>query len=82
VIRMHDTQNNVVSEITHNFVMPEITPADETFYVVRRGDSLWVISRNFLGRGIQFSIIAAANNIENPDLIFPNQRFRIPITAR
>jgi nucleoid-associated protein YgaU len=56
-----------------------MTKADETFYVVRRDDCLWVIARNFLGRGIQFSIIAAENNIKNPDLIYPNQKFKIPI---
>jgi len=81
-IKMHDAQNNVVSEIVHEFTMPKMTGNDDTFYVVRRGDSLWVISRNFRGTGFQFTAIQAANNIENPDLIFPNQRLRIPVSGR
>lgn len=81
-VKMHDSNNNIVSEMKHEFEMPEMTDADDTFYVVRRGDSLWVISRNFLGKGIQFSIIATANNIENPDLIYPNQKFKIPVKAK
>jgi nucleoid-associated protein YgaU len=78
-VKLHDGRNNVVATVDHSFTMPEMTKADETFYVVRRDDCLWVIARNFLGRGIQFSIIAAENNIKNPDLIYPNQKFRIPI---
>jgi nucleoid-associated protein YgaU len=30
-------------------------------------------------RGVLFSIIAARNDIENPDLIFPNQKLNIPV---
>ena len=78
-VRMHDSAGTAVNEIKHRFTMPEMTDANETFYVVRRGDTLWVIARNYLGRGFQFTAIASANNIENPDLIFPNQRFRIPV---
>ena len=81
-IRMHDAQNNSVAQITHEFTMPAMTGNADTFYVVRRGDSLWVISRNFKGTGFQFTAIAAANNIENPDLILPDQRLRIPVRAR
>ena len=78
-IRLHDTRGTVVAELHHEFTMPEMTPGDETYYTVRRGDTLWVIARNYLGRGIMFSIIADANNIKNPDLIYPDQRFQIPI---
>ena len=81
-VKMHDTADNVVGEFNHEFIMPKITPADDTFYVVRRGDTLWVISRNFLGKGIQFSLIASANDIQNPDLIYPKQKFKIPVKAK
>ena len=81
-IKMHDSNGNVVSKIEHKFAMPEMTPADDTFYVVRRGDTLWVISKNFLGKGLRFSIIANENGIENPDLIYPKQKFKIPVRAK
>jgi hypothetical protein len=78
-VKMHDAENKIVASIDHNFTMPEMTGADETFYIVRRDDCLWVIAKNFLGKGIQFSIIATENNIKNPDLIYPNQKFKIPV---
>jgi nucleoid-associated protein YgaU len=78
-VKMHDSRNNVVATISHDFTMPEMTGADETFYVVRRDDCLWVIARNFLGKGIRFSIIARENDIKNPNLIYPNQKFKIPV---
>ncbi|MDR1027101.1 MAG: LysM peptidoglycan-binding domain-containing protein [Rickettsiales bacterium] len=78
-VKLHDAENNIVSEITHKFVMPAMTAGDETFYVVRRDDCLWVIAKNFLGRGIRFSIIANANNIKDPNKIYPNQKFKIPV---
>ena len=78
-IRLHDTMGTTIATIEHKFVMPEMTGDDNTFYTVRRGDCLWVIARNFLRRGILFSIITERNNILNPDLIFPNQLLQIPV---
>ena len=77
-VRLHDTDGTTVATINHKFVMPEMTGDNDTFYTVRRGDCLWIIARNFLRRGILFSIIAERNNIENPDLIFPKQLLQIP----
>ena len=65
-----------------DFFMPEMTGEDDTYYTVRRGDCLWIIARNFMRRGILFSIIAERNNIKNPDLIFPQQRLQIPVGAK
>ncbi|MDL2295404.1 LysM peptidoglycan-binding domain-containing protein [Lachnospiraceae bacterium OttesenSCG-928-E19] len=78
-VRLHDGNGVTVSKFTHEFVMPEMTGDDNTFYTVRRGDCLWIIARNFLRRGILFSIIAERNAIENPDLIYPKQLLQIPI---
>lgn len=78
-IRLHDGDGNVVDEVKHSFVMPKMTGADDTFYTVRRGDCLWIIARNFLKRGVLFSIIAEKNNIKNPNLIFPKQVLKIPV---
>ena len=76
---MHDGDGRTVATIKHDFVMPQMTGDDDTFYTVRRGDCLWVIARNFLRRGILFSMIAERNNIENPDLIYPKQLLQIPV---
>ncbi|MCQ2581110.1 MAG: LysM peptidoglycan-binding domain-containing protein [Alphaproteobacteria bacterium] len=78
-VRMHDGDGNIISTITHKFIMPQMTGDDDTYYTVRRGDCLWIIARNFMRRGILFSMIAARNNIENPDLIFPKQKLNIPV---
>lgn len=46
-------------------------------YTVRTGDTLSEIGARF---GVSHLEIAALNSIENPDLIFPGQVFRIPKT--
>ncbi len=81
-VRLHDGDGRVVATVLHKFVMPEMTGDDDTFYTVRRGDCLWIIARNFLRRGILFSIVAERNNIENPDLIFPKQKLQIPVSGK
>ena len=80
-LRMHDASGKTISEIKHSFVMPKMTGRNETFYIVRRDDSLWVIARNFLGSGFQFTVIAKENDIKNPDLIYPDQEFKIPVKS-
>lgn len=77
-IRLHDTEGTTIANVEHSFVMPEMTGDDNTFYTVRRGDCLWIIARNFLRRGVLFTMIAERNNINNPDLIFPEQLLQIP----
>lgn len=78
-IRLHDATGTTIKTIKYEFVMPESTGCEDTFYTVRRGDSLWVIARNFLRRGVLFSIIADCNDIENPNLIYPNTVLQIPV---
>ena len=78
-VRLHDGEGNTLANIEHVFVMPEMTGDDNTFYTVRRGDCLWIIARNFLRRGILFTMIAERNNIENPNLIYPDQLLQIPM---
>ena len=77
-VRLHDGDGQTIATVNHNFVMPEMTGDNDTFYTVRRGDCLWIIARNFLRRGVLFSIIAERNSIENPDLIFTDQLIQIP----
>lgn len=78
-IRLHDSEGTTIANVEHVFVMPEMTGDDNTFYTVRRGDCLWIIARNFLRRGILFTMIAERNSIKNPDLIYPDQLLQIPL---
>lgn len=48
--------------------------------IIRRGDTLWRISRRVYGRGIRYTTIYTANRdqIENPHRIWPGQVFDVP----
>ena len=49
--------------------------AQQETYTVKSGDTLGEIAARY---GVNYMDIARANNIENPDLIFPGQVFKIP----
>ncbi|MBC8128697.1 MAG: LysM peptidoglycan-binding domain-containing protein [Rhizobiaceae bacterium] len=48
--------------------------------IIRRGDTLWRISRETYGLGRRFTVIYLANGdqIRDPDRIYPGQVFRVP----
>jgi nucleoid-associated protein YgaU len=48
--------------------------------IIRRGDTLWRISRRVYGQGVRYSTIYLANQtqIEDPDRIWPGQVFKVP----
>lgn len=52
-------------------------------HVVRRGDTLWDLSRQYLRNPFRWPEIFQLNRgvVSNPDLIFPAERLRIPILA-
>lgn len=54
--------------------------AAQTGVRVRAGNSLWEISREIFGAGQYFTLIFRENSdqIADPDLIYPNQVFRLP----
>lgn len=60
-------------------VQPALTDSD-SFVIIRRGDTLWQISRRVYGRGIRYTTIYLANTqeISNPNLILPGQVFDVP----
>jgi len=58
---------------------PKLQPAQGAV-IIRRGDSLWRISRRVYGRGVRYSTIYLANQdqIADPDRIWPGQIFSVP----
>ena len=54
-------------------LVPPDMPLPSNVYVVVKGDTLWHICRRFTGNPFDYPEVAAANNIINPDLIFPDQ---------
>ncbi|HEV7307767.1 LysM peptidoglycan-binding domain-containing protein [Ensifer sp.] len=55
----------------------------KTSVIIRRGDTLWQISRRVYGAGLRYTTIYLANadQIEDPDRIRPGQVFGVPDTA-
>lgn len=47
-------------------------------YKVVSGDTLWGIALKFYGNGADYPVIARANHLANPNLIFPRQVLTIP----
>ena len=64
-------------------VAPKLEHA-EGAVIIRRGDSLWRISRRVYGHGIRYSTIYLANQkqIADPDKIWPGQVFTVPETSK
>ncbi|WP_246727704.1 LysM peptidoglycan-binding domain-containing protein [Chelativorans sp. Marseille-P2723] len=60
-------------------VAQALQPADGAV-IIRRGDTLWQISRRIYGRGVRYTTIYLANQeqIRDPDLIWPGQIFKVP----
>jgi len=46
-------------------------------YSVKKGDTLWDISKRFTGNALNYPSIAGINRIEDPDLIYPEQKIEI-----
>jgi nucleoid-associated protein YgaU len=56
----------------------DITVGSATMYVVKSGDNLSNISKSFYGNANDYTKIAQANNISNPDKIQVGQQLKIP----
>jgi nucleoid-associated protein YgaU len=69
-----------IKKVDPNFsdLQHAITVGSETMYVVKSGDNLSDISKSFYGSPNEYTKIAQANNISNPDKIQPGQKIRIP----
>ncbi|WP_411034976.1 LysM peptidoglycan-binding domain-containing protein [Shinella sp. BYT-45] len=57
--------------------------ASKTSVIIRRGDTLWQISRRIYGKGVRYTTIYLANEdqISDPDRIIPGQVFGVPDKA-
>jgi nucleoid-associated protein YgaU len=70
-----------VSEVNADeFKTPE-QEAEVTYYVIEKGDTLSAIAKRFLGNAMDYPKIFEANRevIQDPDLIYPGQKIRIPM---
>lgn len=47
-------------------------------YMIKLEDNLWDIAVRAYGDGFKWPEIAKANNVENPDLIYPDNIFKLP----
>lgn len=67
---------NLITDIEIMPIPPEVLDKipSMVLYVVRKGDTLWKLAKRF---NTTVQNIAAINNIENPDLIYPNQKLII-----
>jgi nucleoid-associated protein YgaU len=79
------TEPDAKSEQLASAEPPSVTAAPlqpvDGAVIIRRGDTLWRISRRVYGRGIRYSTIYLANQsqISDPDRIWPGQVFSVPI---
>lgn len=61
---------------TEGVLLTEEERRPQVVYTVQPGDTLWVIAVRY---GVTVEAIVEANGIENPNLIYPGQRFVIPV---
>lgn len=73
------TQQSAAAQPATEATAPKLQ-ASQSGVIIRRGDTLWRISKRVYGRGTRYSTIYVANKdqIEDPDRIWPGQVFRVP----
>lgn len=63
------------SRLARHAARAEAQEADHPTHTVKSGDTLSAIGAKY---GVSFQAIAKLNHIDNPDLIYPGQVFKIP----
>jgi len=71
-----NTRDNVPA--AGSFAGSSAVSANSRYHTVSPGDTLNRISRQYYGNALMWERISNANNIKNPDLIYPQQVFIIP----
>lgn len=59
-------------------VNPLSPPSDSVVYNVKKGDTLYKITKRYTGDGWNYPKVAIKNKIPNADLIYPKQKIRVP----
>jgi len=78
--RVEAIRSSVTTAAVNNAARPAPIPipARQRFHTILRGETLGRISRQYYGDPMQWNKITDANNISNPDIIYPGQIFIIP----
>ncbi|NGN40712.1 LysM peptidoglycan-binding domain-containing protein [Mesorhizobium sp. CGMCC 1.15528] len=68
-----------IAAVAPEALSPKLQSVDSAV-IIRRGDSLWRISRRVYGLGVRYSTIYLANQeqIRDPNRIWPGQVFKVP----
>lgn len=66
----------LIFSVAFAFGFASSTSAASNVYTVQKGDSLWTISQKY---NVSFQEIVKLNNLKNPNLIYPNQKIKLPI---
>ncbi|MEL6920732.1 MAG: LysM peptidoglycan-binding domain-containing protein, partial [Pseudomonadota bacterium] len=81
-----DITPEIIAPLTDETVIPTnvgaLAPTDQSV-IIRKGDTLWQISRRVYGKGVKYSTIYLANQdqIKDPGRIWPGQVFSVPSDA-
>ena len=80
VILMAGNVKGVTEVVADNLNAPEPKVKVE-YYVIKSGDTLSKIAKEYYGNAMDYPKIFEANRevIQDPDLIYPGQKIRIPI---
>ncbi len=77
-----NADGTVVARVETPFSRERAQPieAGEAYVIVQPGNSLWRIARRTYGEGLRYTVIYQANaeQIRDPDLIYPGQVFALP----
>ncbi len=62
-------------------VMEVLEQANVEYYIIQKGDSLSKIAKKYYGNAMEYPRLFEENRevIEDPDLIYPGQKIRIPL---
>jgi len=81
-VSMSDEEGTILSsaKIVLNKSKLDETLSGNALIVVQKGDALWRIAYRSFGTGVRYIDIVRKNtgDIDNPDLIYPNQIFALP----
>ncbi len=71
-----------VSEVYAEKLLAPAQQAKVEYYVIQKGDTLSQIAKSFLGDAMAYPKIFEANRevIKDPNLIYPGQKIRIPLS--